>query len=113
MVPTSNKEAKLTKLLWQCPEPTSRPWLNPVLKVAPILFTTAPQTARQNTSAKISVFSNEESESEALQMITVPYLPREELADLAREPKLLKFKHTDSPSTFLPLLNTSDMCSNQ
>lgn len=45
-------------------------------------------------------------------MITVPYLPKE-VVDLARGPMFLKFKHTDSLSTFIPLLNTSVMCSYQ
>lgn len=109
MVPIRNTDAKF---LCQCPEPTSRRWLKTVLKITPILFATVSRTAPQKKSPKISVFSNEESGSEALQMITVPYLPREEVADLARGPKLLKFKSTDSSSTFLPILNTSGMCSN-
>lgn len=83
-----------------------------MLKITPILFATISQIALQKKSTKISVFLNEESESEALQMITVPYLLREEVADLARGPKLLKFKPTDSSSTFLPILNTSGVCSN-
>lgn len=46
-------------------------------------------------------------------MITFPYLCREEVADLERGPKPLKFKPTDFSSTFLPILNTSGMCSSQ
>lgn len=81
-----------------------------MLKITPILFATISQTALQKKSTKISVFLNEESET--LQMITVPYLPSEEVADLAGGPKPLKFKPTDSSSTFLPILHTSGMCSN-
>lgn len=81
-----------------------------VLKITPILFTTVSQTALQKKSAKIFIL-NEESEIGALQMITAPYLRREEVADLARGPEPLKFKLTDFSSTFLPILNNSGMCS--
>lgn len=83
------------------------------LKITPTLFATISQTALQYKSAKISVLLNEESESEAPQMVTVPYLPKEEVVDLARGPMFLKFKPTVSLSTIFPFLNISGICSNQ